>query len=93
MFTAPYSRLPLITLGVALITAGCGGAPATIKGVTASDAPVQWTTTVYADHPLVGQIWSTTQTRFVTADELSAAVSKASPLLIGERHDLSLIHI
>ncbi|HEV8586781.1 MAG TPA: ChaN family lipoprotein [Methylomirabilota bacterium] len=39
------------------------------------------------DHPLNGRIWDVAQGRFVTMDELAAAVSAARFALLGERHD------
>jgi uncharacterized iron-regulated protein len=39
------------------------------------------------DHPLAGRIWDVAQDRFVTMNELAAAVGAARFALLGERHD------
>jgi len=56
---------------------------------TATDTPPipTWQTSVHANHSLVGQIWSTQDGRFITADELWRVAHSAPTLLIGERHD------
>lgn len=56
----------------------------TVASPTAGAA--QWRSTHFADHPLVGKIWSVGAGRFVSRAQLENAVSKARFLLLGETH-------
>lgn len=71
---AAWSVLPV------LLVTGCAGddraAPA-----------IQWTSPLYADHPLAGRIWKPSDQRHATAGELYAALKTADFVLIGEKHD------
>lgn len=46
-----------------------------------------WTTSLQADHPLVGKIWSTRKRRLVTPEEVAEALAAAPFGLLGEIHD------
>ena len=64
----------------AALLAGCGARPAVID-LGAWQAPGG------REHPLVGRIWDVKAGRFVTADALAAALTRARYVLLGERHD------
>ena len=49
--------------------------------------PESWQSSLYKDHALVGQIWSTRDERFVTPEEMLEQLSAGSVLMIGEKHD------
>lgn len=51
------------------------------------ELPATWESKLYADHPLVGQIWNSRTTEFVSVNDLLAALQGASYLLLGEKHD------
>ncbi|MFT6582877.1 MAG: putative iron-regulated protein [Alphaproteobacteria bacterium] len=46
-----------------------------------------WTTTLSADHPLIGRLWSPSQNAFVTPDRLIKDAANADFALLGETHD------
>jgi uncharacterized iron-regulated protein len=46
-----------------------------------------WQTTVYADHPLVGRIWSMSRSEYVTQDEVVSDLRAVAFVLLGEKHD------
>ncbi|MCB9528860.1 MAG: ChaN family lipoprotein [Myxococcales bacterium] len=46
-----------------------------------------WQTTVHADHPLVGRIWSRADAGFITPEALRDRLAAALFVLIGEKHD------
>ena len=71
---------------VALATMACGGAPGVRTGPDGRVAVV-WETEVYADHPLVGRIWSTARGAFVEPAALLEGLRAAPVVLLGERHD------
>ena len=78
------TRLTCICMLVAAFTTiGCGAAPTS----AGSEFTFEWQTSVYADHPLVGEIWSTAEQRFLKQGTLLKRLRSASPLLLGERHD------
>ena len=52
-----------------------------------------WTHDVRADHPLVGALWSVREGRFTDEATVREAASSVRFVLLGEKHDLSLIHI
>lgn len=62
-----------------LAVAGCADA------VTAP--PGSWETTVLADHPLTGRIWSVAGQRFVSPATVATALADADFVLLGEKHD------
>lgn len=67
-------------LALLILLAGCASGP--------RPSPAgAWQAGVFADHPLVGRIWSTAQQRFVSIDEAVADLRGARYLLIGEQHD------
>lgn len=66
----------------ALLLAGCAQ-----SDVAAQSGERQWQTDLYRDHPLVGKIWDSHATRFVSETELWSAVNEARYLLLGEKHD------
>lgn len=67
-------------LGLALVLAACGAAP--------RPSPAgAWAAEVFADHPLVGRIWSTRAQAFVTAEQLVDDLRGARYVLVGEQHD------
>jgi hypothetical protein len=49
---------------VAGVTLACGGAPG-VRTEADGRVAVVWETEVYADHPLVGRVWSTARGAFV----------------------------
>ena len=58
-----------------------------VGGARAEPWPLAWTTQAGADHPLVGRIWDTRRQRYVTPDDLVAALAAAEFRLLGEIHD------
>lgn len=46
-----------------------------------------WRSPLYQIHPLVGQIWSSSEQSFVGEEDLWTAVSSAQYILLGEKHD------
>ena len=46
-----------------------------------------WTTSLDADHKLVGRIWSTKTKEFVDTNHVFAALAEYDVVLLGERHD------
>ena len=51
------------------------------------DNPENWQTVLYANHQLVGKIWSSREQRFISPDTLWPRLVGASYLLLGEKHD------
>jgi uncharacterized iron-regulated protein len=95
MFTQPYrhvlgmkrawSRIRCLLLAVTF-TATLQPATA-ISADMSPTAPPPWTSTLLADHPLVGRIWRARDGTFVTPDVLAKALSAARYVLLGETHD------
>lgn len=54
-------------------------------GPAASFGP--WSSTLHADHPLVGRAWQVAEGRAITRAELEAALLAARFVLLGETHD------
>lgn len=50
-------------------------------------APQNWQSQLYDDHPLVGQIWRSDGSEFIEATDLYKAISASKYLLLGEKHD------
>jgi uncharacterized iron-regulated protein len=46
-----------------------------------------WQTSVHADHPLVGRIWSMARSEYVTQEEVIADLRAVAFVLMGEKHD------
>ncbi|MDX1491130.1 MAG: ChaN family lipoprotein [Pseudohongiellaceae bacterium] len=46
-----------------------------------------WQSPLYADHPLVGRIWSTSTAQFISSERLITELSSSSIVLLGEKHD------
>ncbi|HAR90981.1 MAG TPA: hypothetical protein DCR45_08405, partial [Gammaproteobacteria bacterium] len=51
------------------------------------DNPENWQSVLYADHQLVGKIWSSREQQFISPDNLWPSLISASYLLLGEKHD------
>lgn len=51
------------------------------------ESPENWQSALYADHQLVGKIWSSSEQRFVSSEEMWLRLVSASYLLLGEKHD------
>lgn len=51
------------------------------------ELPADWESTLYSDHALVGKIWNSSSSEFVSAEDLLLAIQGASYLLLGEKHD------
>lgn len=49
--------------------------------------PADWETTMLADHPLTGRIWSVAGQRFVSPAAVAGALADADFVLLGEKHD------
>ena len=49
--------------------------------------PDSWQSPLYADHELVGKIWSSSDQQFISADSLWQQLIGARYLLLGEKHD------
>ncbi len=82
----------LAALAALALTLGCGAAPPEVdppqRLPPLPPPPTDWQTTALADHPLVGQIWSTADAAFVDPATLRARVALTPGLvLIGEKHD------
>lgn len=46
-----------------------------------------WDSQLYADHPLVGKIWSSADGRFIKPEQLLEVAAASRYLLLGEKHD------
>ena len=46
-----------------------------------------WQSTLHTDHPLTGLIWDAASNQFIDIATLNTALSSASVLLLGEKHD------
>lgn len=46
-----------------------------------------WESGLYEDHQLVGKIWDSSTSSFISSEELSQAVLSAKYLILGEKHD------
>lgn len=51
------------------------------------DSPENWQAALYADHQLVGKIWSSSEQQFVSPETMWSRLTSASYLLLGEKHD------
>ena len=51
------------------------------------DNPENWQSVLYADHQLVGKVWSSREQQFITPGALWSRLISASYLLLGEKHD------
>lgn len=51
------------------------------------ELPVDWESSLYSDHSLVGQIWDSELDEFIEPDQLMSKLEGASYLLLGEKHD------
>ncbi len=71
-------RIGLLLMAAAAL-AGCVGDP---RPPETGDGAM-----LYRDHPLAGRIWRPATGRFVTADEVVAAMETADFVLLGEKHD------
>jgi uncharacterized iron-regulated protein len=62
---------------------------APVAAVASGPAPTggPWRSTVSADHPLVGRIWSVRDGRFASEDELLADLRAVPYVMLGEKHD------
>jgi len=59
--------------------------PAVLAEAAASGAP--WTTSLLADHALVGRIWQPSNKTFVSLEVLEQHAARARFVLLGEKHD------
>lgn len=50
-------------------------------------AGAPFVSTVYAEHPLVGRIWSTSKSAFVSEGEMLADLRQSTFVMLGEKHD------
>lgn len=64
-----------------------GATLANCQSTQAQPVPDEWDSGLHVDHELVGQIWLTTENRFVSRDELISLLSQSDILLLGEKHD------
>lgn len=55
--------------------------------------PSGWESKLYADHNLVGMIWDSNASSFITTKELEREVLRAKYLILGEKHDNPDHHI
>lgn len=46
-----------------------------------------WESSLYADHELVGKIWSSRSEEFIELEDVLSAIESASYLFLGEKHD------
>lgn len=60
---------------------------ATSCAATVTAPPDSWETTLLADHPLTGRIWSTAKQNFVSPSTLAGTLAAADFVLLGEKHD------
>ena len=58
-----------------------------VTGSAGAAAPPAWTTTLSAEHPLAGRIWSSDASAFVPVASLVQALSAADLAYLGEKHD------
>jgi len=74
-------------VGLVLSSLACSSAPKNSKPSVDGPMMLAWKTTLDADHPLVGQVWSTKEHKFVSVRQLLAAAASHDLVLVGERHD------
>ena len=72
-------------LGGALLVSACATGAAGLRG--GPPIPSPWVSSLRAEHPLVGRIWSSRRGRFVSSSVLARAVRGARFVVVGERHD------
>ena len=48
---------------------------------------LEWESELYADHSLVGKIWSSATSSYVSITQLSELSLSAKYLILGEKHD------
>lgn len=58
-----------------------------ISPVQADANAMQWQSSLHNNHPLVGHIWDSSKSAFITQDELLTSLIDAELLLLGEKHD------
>jgi len=78
--------LPLAGLTFLLVLTSCARPVSEVASATLS-APGDWESALYSDHPLVGAIWKSDAGRFVSVEELAAALDSSRMVLLGEKHD------
>lgn len=79
---SPRATVPLFAVA-SLLAGGCPGSQLQPTPSPTGD----WASPQLASHPLVGNIWSVRERRFVPREELVLALPEARVLLLGERHD------
>ena len=84
-------RFPGLVFAVLVLTLqGAGAASPTSSNTGSPPGPPPgppWISELGRDHPLTGRIWRPSQAGFVDADHLTAALTGARFLLLGEKHD------
>lgn len=68
-----------VVVAAMLAASGCAA--------TVTAPPDSWETTLLADHPLTGRIWSTARQEFVSPAAVARALAEADFVLLGEKHD------
>jgi uncharacterized iron-regulated protein len=64
---------------------------AIVLGATAASAD-EWQTDLKSNNPIVGKIWSNTEERFITLQQLLNELKKRDWLLLGENHEADVHH-
>ena len=78
--------LSLAGLTFLLVLTSCARPVSEITSATLTP-PGDWQSALYSDHPLVGAIWQSDAGRFVSVEELAAALDSSRMVLLGEKHD------
>lgn len=79
------ASLPRIGL-VLLLACGCASSTPATREPTA-EAPSEWNSHLYRNHPLVGKIWDVRHDRWVQQSALEAELARTRFVLLGEKHD------
>ncbi|MEX2614671.1 MAG: ChaN family lipoprotein [Alphaproteobacteria bacterium] len=78
MYSRPMFRMfHVACIALSLLATGSAGAA----------VPPAWTTTLSADHPLAGRLWSPDTSAFVPVATLIRALAAADLIFLGEKHD------
>jgi uncharacterized iron-regulated protein len=76
-----------ISLLLASLSVGCVARTPTNATPVRAPEPPSWTTALDKDLPLVGKIWQASSATMVAESTLSAALTQADFVLLGEQHD------
>lgn len=83
------ARVPALCVAcsLALFSSGCRRSAYPVSVSSTATRPFTFTTALDRDSPLVGRIYDVAHRRFVSREELEAALARAHFILLGEKHD------